>query len=78
MTVLDEHANMPARLRAAADQVEEAKTRYDAAIETRNRLVVAAVDVVGMAHRDIARNAGVSQPHVIRILSRSDDLADAG
>lgn len=79
MTVLDELANMPARLRAAADQVEEARTRERNATEHRNRLVVSAVDA-GMPYREIGRNAGVSQPHVVRILSHQDDLpaADIG
>lgn len=85
MTVLDQLTYMPDRLAAAADHVEETHRAYQLAVEHRNRLIIDAVDS-GMPQRLVARAARVSQPHVVRVLSRQDDLtattppppADAG
>lgn len=75
MTVLDREAidHMRDRLRAAAEHLDEANQRQRLALATRNRLVIDAVDN-GMAYRAVAKAAGVSQPHVVRILSRQDDI----
>lgn len=75
MTVLDRETidHYRDRLNAAADQLEEARERERLAKIQRNRLVIDAVDN-GMAYRAVAKAAGVSQPHVVRILSRQDDI----
>lgn len=66
---------MPERLRNAAEQLDECCTREKLARITRNKLVIAAVDS-GMAYRTVAKAAGISQPHVVRILSHQDDYDD--
>jgi hypothetical protein len=63
------------RLRAAAEYVQDCRDRYQAALRARNTLVVEAVDH-GYGNHQAARDIGVRQPHIVRILSNSDpDLA---
>lgn len=74
MTVIDQTAleHMPERIRKAREHLDECRERETAAKIMRNRLVIAAVDG-GMSNRTVAAAAGISQPHVIRILSHQDD-----
>jgi FixJ family two-component response regulator len=63
------------RLRAAAEYVKDCRDRYQAALKARNDLVVDAVDH-GYGNHQAARDIGVKQPHIVRILSGSEsDLA---
>lgn len=64
-------SDLTPRLEAAANAVKDAELEYRLALEQRDALVVQAVDE-GMQQRRVAKAAGVSQPHVIRILARSE------
>lgn len=65
-----------ARLKAARQHVEDTKAAWKLAIRQRNELVIEAVDN-GHAGTNAARDAGLSQPHVVRIMSGSyDDVRD--
>lgn len=59
------------RLQAAAEYVEDCRALYQAALKARNKLVVEAVDH-GYGNHQAARDIGVRQPHIVRILSNSD------
>lgn len=58
------------QIRAAAAYVEDARTMYQCALAARNRIIVEAVDN-GYSGHQAARDAGVKQPHIVRILSKS-------
>jgi len=60
------------RIRAAAAYARDCKERYETALVARNAVIVEAVDA-GYAGHQAARDAGVRQPHIVRILSMSDD-----
>lgn len=68
------------QLTAAADYVRDCKELYDNALIARNALIVEAVDN-GYAGHQAARDTGLKQPHIIRIISLSqpgltqDDIA---
>lgn len=68
------YTELPARLEAAADEVESTRTAYQNAVQRRNRLIVTAVDHAGMSQGVTAKLAKIQQPSVVRILSRSDEL----
>lgn len=64
------------RLKAAAAAVKERKELWKLAIRQRDEIIVEACDH-GYAQTAAARNAEVSQPHIVRIISHSyDDVAD--
>jgi predicted XRE-type DNA-binding protein len=65
--------DMPARLRAAAAAVKDTETAHRLALKHRRELIFAAVDDEGMAQRDVAKLAGLSQPRVASILATPDD-----
>ena len=71
MTILDEFADLPVRIGNVAEEVRSLEEQLKNARETRDRLIVEAVDEGGMAQARVARAAGLSQPHIIRILARS-------
>lgn len=71
-TVLDDVANLPARLQAAAADVRDAFERYKLALRARDKLIVKAVDEAHLSQRQVAKHTGVGQPHVIRVLSKTD------
>lgn len=66
-----------AQIVASARYVEDCKRLYANALIARNRLIVEAVDH-GYSGRQAAKDAQVKQPHIIRILSRSQPDLLAG
>jgi hypothetical protein len=58
------------RLQEAGKYAQDCYTRYKNALQARNALVVEAVDN-GYTGHQAARDIGVKQPHIIRILSGS-------
>lgn len=60
-----------AQLTAAADYVRDCKQLYDNALAARNALIVEAVDA-GYGGHQAARDTGLKQPHIIRIVSLSE------
>ncbi len=58
------------RLRASADYVRDCHALYKAALESRNELIVTAIDA-GYAGHQAARDTQLKQPHIIRICSQS-------
>lgn len=58
------------RLRASADYVRDCHALYKAALESRNELIVQAIDA-GYAGHQAARDTQLKQPHIIRICSQS-------
>lgn len=73
MTILDEYADLPVRIDAVATNVRELEEQLKNARETRDRLIVEAVDEANMPQARVARAAGLSQPHIIRILAKAGD-----
>ena len=71
MTVMDEFSDLPVRIDAVATNVRELEEQLKNARETRDQLIVEAVDEAGMPQARVARAAGLSQPHIIRILAKS-------
>lgn len=64
------------RLKKAAATVAERKKAYQLALKQRNEIIVEAVDD-GYPQTSAARNAGVKQPHITRIIAGSyDDVQD--
>jgi hypothetical protein len=72
-TVLDDLSDLPARITASADRVEALLAQLSAERETRDRLVVEAVDDARMTHRTVAAAARLSQPQIIRILAAASE-----
>jgi hypothetical protein len=58
------------RIKAAADHARDCHDRWKAALQARNELIVDAIDH-GYTGHQAARDAGVRQPHIIRICSSS-------
>jgi hypothetical protein len=58
------------QIRSAAQYVRDCRTLYENALKSRNNVIVTAVDN-GYTGHQAARDAGVKQPHIIRILSNS-------
>lgn len=58
------------QIRAAAEYTRDCRERYLNSLKARNSVIVAAVDA-GYTGHQAARDAGVKQPHIIRILSNS-------
>lgn len=69
MTVVEELGSLPERISVSAQRIVELKEQLAAELETRNRLIVQAVDEANIPQADVARAAGVKQPHIIRILA---------
>jgi hypothetical protein len=64
------------RLQAAAQAVRDRKDAWKLAISQRNEIIAEAVDN-GYPQAAAARNGGVSQPHVVRVMAGTyDDVAD--
>lgn len=64
------------RLKAAAEEVNDRKSAWKTAIQQRNEIIAEAVDH-GFPQSAAAKNAGVSQPHVVRVMAGTyDDVAD--
>lgn len=70
------HADLPARLEAAADYARDTYTAWANAVKRRNQLIVAAVDDAGMSQGQVARHTKLKQPSINRILGSSGDLED--
>ncbi|MGW3921353.1 hypothetical protein [Streptomyces sp. NPDC005093] len=58
------------QIKSAAQYVRDCRELYKNALQTRNKLIVDAVDH-GYSGHQAARDAEVKQPHIIRILSCS-------
>jgi hypothetical protein len=58
------------QIRSAAQYARDCRELYENALIARNALIVDAVDH-GYSGHQAARDAGVKQPHIIRILSSS-------
>lgn len=67
ITLLDD---LPARIKAAGTRCLELAAQAKLALAQRNQLIVDGVDS-GIPQRQVARLAGLSQPHVIRVLATS-------
>lgn len=64
------------RLKGAASAVAEAKERWKMAIRQRNEIIADAVDS-GFPQSAAAKNAKVSQPHIVRVMAGTyDDVSD--
>lgn len=64
------------RLKAAQADVRAKKEAWKTALQLRNEIIAEAVDN-GFPQTAAAKNAGVSQPHIVRVMAGSyDDLAD--
>lgn len=70
-TVIDDLNALPERIKDSAQRVRDLTTQLAHERATRDALIVAAVDEAGIPQAQVARYAGVSQPHVIRILAGS-------
>ena len=58
------------QIQSASQYVRDCRELYEHALQARNELIVEAVDH-GYSGHQAARDAGVKQPHIIRILSNS-------
>lgn len=76
MTVIDELGSLPERITKSAERVRELDQQLRLERETRDRLIVQAVDEAGMPQAKVARAAGLSQPHILRILGKSSSDDD--
>jgi hypothetical protein len=63
------------QIKAAGQYVRDCRTLYKNALKARNKVIVEAIDH-GYAGHAAARDAEVKQPHIIRILSKSDEDLD--
>jgi predicted XRE-type DNA-binding protein len=68
--------DMPARLAAAADAVDDTGKAHRLALAQRRELIFEAVDREGMAQRAVAKLARVAQSRVSAILAHPDDDDD--
>lgn len=73
MTIIQEFGSLPERIKASVERLGDLEAARAAELETRNRLLVEAVDQAGIPQAQVARFAGISQPHLIRILAASSD-----
>jgi thiamine pyrophosphokinase len=64
-------ADMAPRIEVAAQDVDDARTALQLALERRNELIVVACDQ-GMTQHRVATLARIKPPHVIRILAGAD------
>ncbi|MBB3043936.1 sigma factor-like helix-turn-helix DNA-binding protein [Nocardioides soli] len=71
MTVVAELDSLPERIKVSSGRITELREQLAAELETRERLIVQAVDEANIPQADVARAAGVSQPHIIRILAKA-------
>lgn len=74
MTVLDELGSLPERITASSERLADLLQLAANERETRDRLIVEAVDEAGIPQAAVARAAGLSQPQVNRILATSSSL----
>jgi len=72
-TLLDQLASIPERLKASASRIADLTVELNNERRRRNSLIVAGVDQARLSQSDVARAAGVSQPHVVRVLSNAGD-----
>lgn len=72
-TVLDELKNIGERLAKSASRLGDLDAETKNERKLRNRLIRLAVDHGGIPQAQVARWAGIKQPHVTRILSEQDD-----
>lgn len=63
-------ADLPARIKAAAEDVRDAKDAYDLALAQRDELIVDAIDQ-GMSQLKVADLAGVRKGRISAILANS-------
>lgn len=72
-TVLEDFASLPDRIAESASRVADLTQQLADERHRRDELIVAAVDQAGIAQAQVARAAGLSQPHLIRILAAAGD-----
>lgn len=64
------------RLEAARNEVQSAQQQLENARIRRNKLIAEAVDG-GLVQKLVAKLAGVSQPHVVRVLGQGWGVLEA-
>ena len=72
-TVLTDFAHLRERVKHEAERVRDLRAELDNAIRSRDQLIVQARDEAGVKVRDVAADAGLSVPQVIRILATSSE-----
>ena len=72
-TIVDDLDQLPRRIEASAARYADLTKQAADEREVRDRLIVEAVDEAGMSQRAVARAAGISQPHLIRILAEASE-----
>lgn len=73
MTIINELGSLPERIKAAAERVRELTEAVTAERKLRDELIVTAIDEARIPQAAVARAAGLSQPHVVRILAAHGD-----
>lgn len=71
MTVIDELGSLPARIRASVERIGELREQASKELQIRDGLIVQAIDHAKMTQAAVARAAGVSQAHIVRILANN-------
>lgn len=72
-TVLDDLQDLGERLKKSASRLLDLAVEQGNERKLRNKLIRDAVDHGGISQAQVAKLAGVSQPHVVRVLSEGDD-----
>ena len=72
-TVVDELADLPTRIRASAARLTDLTKQLANERETRDRLLVEAVDHASMPGATAARYADITHTHLLRILAASSE-----
>lgn len=70
------YADLPERLKVAADTARDAATASKNSVKRRNQLIVAAVDQAGMTQGAVAKATNLTQPTINRILALHGDADD--
>ncbi|MFT3874792.1 MAG: hypothetical protein QM714_19435 [Nocardioides sp.] len=68
-TVLEDLDGLPDRLRTSAARIADLNQQLHDETVRRNQLIVQAVDEAGLPQRVVAIAAGISPPHLTRILA---------
>ena len=62
---------LPERIKASADHLADLTAQATNERKIRDELIVQAVDEAGLTMAAVSRAAGISQPHIVRILANS-------
>lgn len=71
MPVTEVAKDLPARLRAAAAAVKDAKKAYELRLQQRDELIVEAIDEHDMSQIRVAELAGVAKGRISPILAKA-------